>query len=111
MKIPPVYLIPGTRPDWTGGSVARRATAMLLKCVPAQAVGLLLCMSAILSAATVYLPAPGAMTTYSITGATTTTPIVISVTGSAPPNGTPLWIYGVGGQSCANGFWITAGAS
>jgi hypothetical protein len=58
-----------------------------------------------------YLPAPGALTTYTITGATTGTPIVVTVSGNAPANGTPLWIYGVGGNACADGFWITAGAS
>ena len=59
----------------------------------------------------VYLPGPGALTSYTITGATAGTPIVVTVSGSAPVNGTPLWIHDVSGQNCANGFWITAGAS
>ena len=59
----------------------------------------------------VYLPGPGALTSYTITGATAGTPIVVTVSGSAPANGTPLWIHDVSGQNCANGFWITAGAS
>jgi len=64
-----------------------------------------------LAATTVYLPAPGAQTTYTITGATTGTPIVVTINGTAPQNGTALWIYSIGGQACANGFWITAGAT
>jgi hypothetical protein len=79
---------------------------------------ILLCLCSLLSlaptplaATTVYLPAPGALSTYTITGATTGTPIVVTIRGAAPSNGTPLWIYNVGGQECANGFWITAGAS
>jgi len=79
---------------------------------------ILLCMCVLLSlataplaATTVYLPAPGAPTSYTITGATTGTPIVVTVSGAVPSNGTALWIYNVGGQACANGFWITAGAS
>jgi hypothetical protein len=63
------------------------------------------------SGTVVYLPAPGALTSYTITGATAGTPIVVTVSGSPPANGTALWIYGVGGNLCVNGFWITAGAS
>jgi len=63
------------------------------------------------SGTVVYLPAPGAPTTYFVTGATTGTPIAVSISGAAPADGTPVWIRGVNGQACANGFWVTAGAS
>jgi len=94
----------GPRARSKAGLSARSRTACLLACVCAFLVRPS-------SATTVYLPAPGALTFLAVTGATTGTPIVVTVSGSAPANGTALWIHDVGGQLCANGFWITAGAS
>ena len=71
----------------------------------------LLGVSTLAVGANVWLPPAGALTTLTVTGASNATPITVSVSGTAPANGTGIWIQGVNGNLNANGFFIVANSS
>src|SRR5215469_13577208 len=64
-----------------------------------------------LSAATVYLPAPGPLVFLPVTGATNASPVVVTINNHGLSNGAAVWCQNIGGNQAANGYFSITGAT